>query len=143
MKLMKRTGVYQARNVTFNPETCAAFSYVWWQFMARIKGKVVFNNYGYSNSTRKHQSKVRSLLQELGIKIDRVVQVRHGLQNINTIKELNTLEKETLQGRAEAAEAKRKERNRKAQERRALAKEARTLALHESQESHRQAVSCE
>lgn len=70
MKLMKRSNTYQASNVSFCPETISAYSYRWWKFVAKIDGVVVFNNYRYSNSTSKHQWKVRLLMQNLGIKID-------------------------------------------------------------------------
>lgn len=80
MKLMTRTGIYKASNVTFNPDTCQALSYAWWRFVDVINGKVVFNNIYYSQTTCKHQSKVRSLLSEKGINIDFIVQSRSGLQ---------------------------------------------------------------
>ena len=48
---MKRTPVYKASNVKFNYETIEAFSYNWWQFVKVIGGKVIFNNYNYSNTT--------------------------------------------------------------------------------------------
>lgn len=80
MKFMKRAGIFKSSNVTFNPETCQAYSYDWWRFVDRINGKVIFNNYGYSQSTRKHQSKVRSLLRSQGIEIDFEVCVSGGLQ---------------------------------------------------------------
>jgi len=69
---MKRKQIYQASNynVTFDPKTTSAFSYHWWKFVGIVEGKVIFNNYRYSNSTSKHQSKVRTLLNELNIKID-------------------------------------------------------------------------
>lgn len=70
MKLMKKTGTYKASNVEFNPDTMIATSYDWWQFVRMINGKIVFNNYSYSNTTCRHQSKVRGLLRELNINID-------------------------------------------------------------------------
>lgn len=79
MKYYSRSKIYKASNVTFNAETCEAYSYGWWKFVARINGFVVFNNYRYSNSTSKHQSKVRSLMSELGIKIDLYVSTNCGL----------------------------------------------------------------
>lgn len=76
---MKRAGIYKASNVTFNPSRIEAFSYGWWKFVGVVEGKVVFNNYYYSPSTCKHQSKVRRLLAELGIKIDIEMPVPKGL----------------------------------------------------------------
>lgn len=81
MKFMKRANIYQASNynVTFDPNKIEARSYKWWVFVAKVEGKVIFNNYRYSNSTSKHQSKVRSLLKELNIKIDIEMPLPNGL----------------------------------------------------------------
>jgi hypothetical protein len=81
MKLNKRANIYKASNVSFNPETCEARSYEWWAFTKMVNGKLIFNNTSYSQSTCKHQSKVRALLRDLGLKIDLVVDARCGLQN--------------------------------------------------------------
>lgn len=70
MKYFKRAGIYKASNVTFDPSTITAYSYNWWKFVGLVEGKVIFNNYSYSVSTSKHQSKVRQLLATLGVKID-------------------------------------------------------------------------
>lgn len=70
MKYLKRSQVYRANNVSFDPKQISAFSYAWWTFVGVVEGKVVFNNYFYSPTTAKHQSKVRNLVRELGIKID-------------------------------------------------------------------------
>ncbi len=80
MKFMKRAGIFKASNVTFNPETCQAYSYNWWRFVDIVNGKVIFNNYNYSPSTCKHQSKVRSVLESQGVKIDFFVKAQGGLQ---------------------------------------------------------------
>lgn len=81
MKFMKRANIYQASdyNVTFDPNKIEARSYKWFVFVAKVEGKVIFNNYRYSNSTSKHQSKVRSLLKELNIKIDIEMPLPNGL----------------------------------------------------------------
>jgi hypothetical protein len=81
MKLMKRSNIYQASNynVTFDHTKIEAFSYRWWKFVGVVEGKVIFNNFRYSNSTSKHQSKVRSLLKELNIKIDIEMPIPRGL----------------------------------------------------------------
>jgi hypothetical protein len=81
MKYFKRANLYKASNVSFSPETCEARSYDWWVFTKMINGKLVFNNHSYSSSTIKHLYKVRSLLSDLGLKIDLVVNARCGLQN--------------------------------------------------------------
>lgn len=60
-------------NNEFNPEAFEATSYRWWVYVCKIKGRVVFNNYPYSNSTCGHQSAMRALLKRL--KVRDVVQV--------------------------------------------------------------------
>lgn len=83
MRYYSRLGVYKASNVLFNRQTCTAVSYDWWFFVKRVNGMVVFNSYRYSVTTSRHQSKVRQLMRELGIKIDLEVSVAEGLQNEN------------------------------------------------------------
>lgn len=87
---MKRAGIYQGSNykVIFNPKTLEAFSYKWWRFVAVVEGKVIFNNYRYSNSTSNHQRKVRSLLGELGIKIDIAMPLSRGIHHGKPLAEL-------------------------------------------------------
>ena len=81
MKLMKRSNIYQSSNYncTFDPNKVEAFSYKWWKFVGVVEGKVIFNDYRYSKSTSKHQSKVRRLLQDLGIHIDISMPIPKGL----------------------------------------------------------------
>ncbi len=124
MKLMTRTGIYKSANVTFKPETKIATSYDWWTFVKVINGKLIFNDYNYSNTTRKHQYKVRHLLNELGLVINREVQIKSGLQNIVTLKQLNAAENETLDAIKAEAEEKRVARNERAQQRRAAKRSA-------------------
>lgn len=81
MKFYKTQNLYKASNVTFNPDTIQAYSYKWWLFVSRIGNKVVFNDYNYSNTTLRHQAKIRSLLKELGIKVDLTITAPLGLQN--------------------------------------------------------------
>lgn len=82
LKYKKRAGIYSnsTGTNTFDPKTCRAYSYDWWRYVDKIKGKVVFNNYSYSPTTSGHQSRTRSLLKELKIEIDCFVSVRSGLQ---------------------------------------------------------------
>jgi hypothetical protein len=83
LKYFKRLKIYKnykASN-TFYPETLEAWSYDWWQYLAVIKGKLVFNDYTYSNCTSKHQNDLRGLLRELRIKVDVCVEVAGGLQS--------------------------------------------------------------
>ena len=82
MKYYKRLGIFKASNVSFNSGTKEAYSYGWWKFVSKIKGEVVFNSYSYSPTTLRHQSKVRQLMGELGIPIDRYVRIKEGLQSL-------------------------------------------------------------
>jgi len=70
-------------NNEFNPETFEARSYRHWCYVARIKGKVVFNAYTYSNTTTRHQSHMRQLLSQLKIKIDIEVDTRSSLTQLD------------------------------------------------------------
>lgn len=80
----KKTGLYSnsTGSCTFDPVTREAYSFRWWRFVDRIKGKTVFNGYSYSNSTSEHQSSTLSLLRQLGIEIDVYVDVANGLQDL-------------------------------------------------------------
>jgi hypothetical protein len=80
----KKLGVFKASNVEFNPSTLEATSYDWWYFVKRIGNRVVFNSYTYSNTTSRHQSRVRSLLDQLGIKIDFEIHAPKGLQSVKS-----------------------------------------------------------
>lgn len=86
MKHMKRSNIYKASNVTFDPTTIKAYSYSWWCFVAKVEDKVVFNNYRYSTSTSKHQAKVRRLLEQLGIKIDLELPLPDGILQASEIR---------------------------------------------------------
>lgn len=121
MKYMQRAQIYKANNVTFNPKTCEAHSYAWWRFVAKVDGVVIFNNFGYSNSTRKHQSKVRSLLNDLGIKVDIVAPFPQGIKN-ESLESLVLQAEENLCDMFLSEESKRIERNEKAAKRRAIKK---------------------
>ena len=79
MKYYSRLNQYKASNVKFDCETQTAWSYDWWKFYGIINGKKVFNNYSYSNSTSKHQSKVWSHLNYAQDIIS--IQCPSGLQN--------------------------------------------------------------
>ncbi len=118
MKYMKRAKIYKAANVTFNPETVAAYSYDWWKFVSVIQDKIVFNEYRYSVTTVKHQNKVRRLMEQLGIEVDLYVSFRAGLQDIKKFSDVINLHKEQQVIYAEIVEARRIARNKKARERR-------------------------
>lgn len=80
MKL-KKNGLYVASNVNFDPSEIEARSYGWWVFVKRVNGLVVFNNYRYSPTTARHQSKVYYLMSELSIEIDLVVSTPRSLND--------------------------------------------------------------
>ena len=85
MKFYSRLNKYKARNVELDLNKFEARSYDWWVFVKRINGKVVFNNYAYSNTTRRHQGKVRSLIElNLGLNIDIEIEAPKGLQYIES-----------------------------------------------------------
>lgn len=83
MKHFKRLNLFKASNVTFNPENKEAYSYGCWLFTKVINGKLVFNNYAFSSTTQRHQSKVRSLLSDLNISIDFEIECPKGLHSID------------------------------------------------------------
>ena len=86
MKWVKSRNQWEASNVTFDPSTLIAKSYGWWVFCARIGGHVVFNDYGYSVSTRGHQRKVARRLELDGINRSEIVTVEcpRGLQDLQS-----------------------------------------------------------
>lgn len=69
MKYYKTQNKYKASNVVLDMNTLTAWSYDWWAFLKNINGRLVFNDYRYSPSTQKHQAKVRSLLNQLGLTV--------------------------------------------------------------------------
>lgn len=83
MKKLKTKNIYKASNVTFDADKIEAFSYGWWRFVAVIDGKVHFNRYKYSYSTARHQSRVLSLMEHLGIGVAVWHNTREGLQEGN------------------------------------------------------------
>ena len=119
MKHFKRSGLYKASNVSFDPVKIEALSYDWWVFVSRIGKLTVFNDYRYSVSTAKHQRKVQQLMRDLGIRVDRVVSFRTSLRDVTTLKELKRLQLDQDKKNAEHAEWKRVERNNRARLRRA------------------------
>jgi hypothetical protein len=96
MKYMKRLRIYKSKNCTFDPKTIEAYSYVWWKFVSVIEGKVIFNNYRYSNTTSKHQRKIDNLMFNLGIKIDYIIECSVSLDGISTLNNLEDYIIETL-----------------------------------------------
>lgn len=109
MKYMKRSEIYKGSNVTFDPELIEARSYDHWVFVAKIDGKVIFNNYAYSPTTQGHQRKVRSLLDDLGIQVDICVETSKSLNDydwkhnciVSSKESIKQLEKLEAKGRKE------------------------------------------
>lgn len=108
-----KSKLWAASNVTFDEANLEAYSYGWWSFLKVINGKIVFNEYGYSNTTRKHQSKVRRALSELGIEIDLYIEAPNGLQDLESAinfytNKIESLETAMIKGKA-AKNAERKQ----------------------------------
>ena len=95
MKKLVTKNVYKSANCLFNADEVAAWSYAHWQFVRVIQGKVVFNAYRYSNTTAKHQYRVRALMESLGVRIDVVANVRESLTRFSTVGAVNRATKET------------------------------------------------
>jgi len=72
LKYMVRADEYKSSNVYYSVPGEFAVSYGWWRFVSRINGVLIFNTLRYSPSTGKHQSKVMSLLDSLGLEYYRV-----------------------------------------------------------------------
>ena len=130
MKYYVRSSMYKSStgNCTFNPDTVQAYSYGWWCFVKKIRGKTVFNSYRYSNTTSKHQAKVRALMRDLGLAIDVTVSFREGLQHVDTLEQMNMLHDEQIAYDTVQAELRRETKNRRARERRAARKREEKLA---------------
>ena len=91
MKYYKKLKEYKASNVSLTVEPkLEAYSYSWWLFLPKYKGLVIFNNTNYSSSTCKHQSKVRDVLNELGIKID--IELNNTLNSFGEFREHRTFD---------------------------------------------------
>jgi polyhydroxyalkanoate synthesis regulator phasin len=92
LKWRPMSGIYKdsGGNNTYDPVQERATSYNWWVYLKRINGKLVFNDYSYSSSTNHHQSECKSLLSQLGIKVDYYIRTRTGLQEFGdkTLQEL-------------------------------------------------------
>lgn len=99
MKFYKKAGIYKNSTGTnyFNPSTMRALSYDWWCYFKVIDGSTVFNAYRYSNTTARHQSHLRSLLEDLGIEIDHIIEAPKGLDNLESALELYKSRQSELQ----------------------------------------------
>lgn len=117
MKYFTRLGIYKASNVQFNPKTLNATSYDWWTFVRQVDGKVLFNTYRYSPTTGRHQAKVRSLMNSLGISFEEVA-MRESLCRFENLEQVYAAHTANLENNARLKEARRVERNKRARERR-------------------------
>jgi hypothetical protein len=83
LKFYVKSNLYKNSNGSnqVNLEKMEAHSYHWWQYLMKFKGKVIFNNYHYSNSTSKHQINCKSLLDQNNININYFVEASQGLNN--------------------------------------------------------------
>lgn len=90
MRYFKRLKIYKdySGNNTFNPETLDAHSYGWWRYLAKVDGKLVFNNYRYSVTTGKHQSNLSHLLRQLGIEPDISMPLPKGIPTDTSLENL-------------------------------------------------------
>lgn len=126
---MKRLKIYKSSNCTFDPTIIEACSYKWWKFVRVVEGKIVFSSYRYSVSTTRHQNKVRSLMQTLGIKVDYYLKLPRGVRYDQTLQELFTEAEETVCKQYLTEMLKRDERNERSRLKRQAAKQAKTLEL--------------
>ena len=122
MKYSNKRNRYEASNVYYNSEYKEGRSYNWWKFVSIIEGKTVFNEFRYSMTTQGHQRKVKTLMKNLGHKIDLLVSIPDSLNDISNLEQLRVRQEEQKEIERATAEQKRLERNKKAKERRLLAK---------------------
>lgn len=63
VKYLKTKNELVSSNFSFDLADERAWSYGWWLFSRRdSKDRLIFNNYGYSPTTRKHQAKARLII---------------------------------------------------------------------------------
>lgn len=81
MKYFERGNYYRNSTGTnhFDISLCEARSYGHWRYVKMENNQLVFNRYKYSVTTSKHQREMLSLLDALGIKVDRFVDQRESL----------------------------------------------------------------
>jgi len=119
MKYFPKLAIYKASNVTYEPATFTARSYNHWQFCKVIEGQLIFNTYPYSNTTRRHISKVRDLVAStLNVNNITFVEFDLNLQHIDKLTDVYYWELVYAKRKEEEREERRIERNRRARERR-------------------------
>lgn len=84
LKYKVRSGVFEnySGSARISADCTHATSYSWWNAVTKIGPFIVFNACRYSNQTAKHLSKFRSLMRELGIRVDFDVYAHGGLQRL-------------------------------------------------------------
>ncbi len=86
MRYYKTLGQSKASNLVIDWTRRQAWSYGWWQFWGVFGGISVFNSYGYSPSTIRHQWKTRrELVQQPHLTPALYLEVPSGLQDPNWI----------------------------------------------------------
>jgi hypothetical protein len=80
LKWRPRLKIWKSGALLWDPEREEAWSYNWC-FAKRINGKMVFNEYRYSNTTTRHQSEIHSFFRSHKIKIDLTVNCHGCLKN--------------------------------------------------------------
>lgn len=87
MRWYPRLQVFKSNGgkLIFNPTTGEGTSYHWYSITKVIKGKLVLNNYPYSNSTSQHINKLVRLFRALDIDCI-TCQAPKGLQDLNSLK---------------------------------------------------------
>jgi len=71
------------KNCTYYVDSKKAYSYNWWLFCTERKGKIIFNDYNYSNTTTNHQWSVKNVLTTLGLKSDICIQTHQSLDRLD------------------------------------------------------------
>jgi hypothetical protein len=79
MKKLKTRNEWVSGECRFYGDEIKATSYRHWTFLTVVEGKIIFNDYNFSVTTRKHQRMVRELLDSLGYKIDIFVNMKESL----------------------------------------------------------------
>lgn len=84
MKYYSRLGIYKNSTSTniVNTDKNYAISWNWWFYIKEIKGKLVLNNYSYSNSTSKHQRNGSALFN---YNFDLVIETEKSLDDPNCL----------------------------------------------------------
>jgi hypothetical protein len=82
-----RKQIFEGSNWSFDPSELYAESYDWWPMLMVVRGKLVRNTHSYSNSTGRHQAKLNTLLNQLGIVPDLTISVRASLNSDTLVKQ--------------------------------------------------------